>query len=53
MIIQKDKECRHNRVKRNYPHGKKSSPVMFCKDCNEVVTPLKLKQIKRNTRKKR
>lgn len=30
--------CYHLRIKRNYPHGRKSKPVMFCKDCKINLT---------------
>lgn len=50
-MIQETKCC-HPRIKKNYPHGKKSKPSMVCKKCNEVVTPFKLKQLNRMKRKK-
>ncbi len=31
--------CDHKRIKKNYPFGKKSKPTMFCKQCDEVITP--------------
>ncbi|MFW6233450.1 MAG: hypothetical protein ACOC3Z_02185 [Nanoarchaeota archaeon] len=31
-------ECNHKRIKKNYPFGKKSKPVKFCKDCGIVIT---------------
>ena len=34
-----NKECDHKRIKKNFPHGKKSTPVMFCKDCGKVIKP--------------
>lgn len=51
-MIQETKCC-HPRIKKNYPHGRKSKPSMVCKKCNEVVTPFKLKQLNRMKRKKR
>lgn len=51
-----EKICYHSRIKKNYSHGSKSNPSMFCKDCGEVVTPIKLKELartKRNKNKKR
>ncbi len=30
--------CEHRRIKKNYPFGRKSSPTMFCLDCDEVVS---------------
>jgi len=32
-------ECSHRRIKKNFPHGKKSTPIMFCKDCGDVIKP--------------
>ena len=29
--------CNHKRIKKNYPHGRKSIPIMFCKDCGEII----------------
>jgi len=43
-------ECRHTRIKKNYPHGKKSTPVMFCKDCGKVIHP---KDIMKDPKRKR
>jgi hypothetical protein len=48
---QKEQTCQHRRIKKNYPFGRKSKPIMKCKDCNEVVTPLKLKTIKKYKKK--
>lgn len=42
--------CEHKRIKKNYPFGKKSKPVMFCKDCKEVITRYELKLNKRRRR---
>lgn len=36
-------DCYHLRIKRNYPHGRKSKPIMYCKDCKEVLTKKKVK----------
>jgi len=30
-------ECKHKRIKRNYPHGRKSRPVRYCKDCGALI----------------
>jgi len=32
-------DCNHRRIKKNFPHGKKSTPIMFCKDCKKVIKP--------------
>ncbi len=45
-------ECEHKRLKKNYPFGRKSKPVMKCKDCGKVITRKELKELK-NRRKKR
>ena len=47
----KELGCQHKRIKKTYPFGRNSTPLMKCKDCNEAVTPLKLKLIKRNKKK--
>jgi len=31
--------CKHRRIKKNYPFGRKSSSTMKCKDCGEVIMP--------------
>jgi len=31
-------KCLHKRVKKNYPFGRKSRSVKFCKDCGKVLT---------------
>jgi len=33
-----EENCKHKRIKKNYPHGKKSGPTRHCKDCGELVT---------------
>lgn len=33
-------ECKHKRIKRNFPFGKNSSPRMHCKDCGKVISKL-------------
>ena len=50
--------CEHKHIRKNYPFGKKSKPVMFCKDCGEVITnkflaDRKTKQAKQKRRGKR
>lgn len=30
--------CTHRRLKKNYTHGKKSTPLIKCKDCGKRVT---------------
>jgi len=30
--------CEHKRIKKNFPFGRKSGAVKFCKDCGEVVS---------------
>lgn len=29
--------CDHKRKKKNYPHGRKSDPIIFCKDCGKII----------------
>lgn len=38
-----EEKCKHKRIKRNYPFGKKSKPFKFCKDCGVVVSNRDLK----------
>lgn len=42
-------KCRH-RIKRNYPHGHRSSPVMFCKDCKKLVSRHEMQKAKQVNR---
>jgi hypothetical protein len=53
MRFTEEKKCFHKRIKRNYPHGKKSKPIMHCKDCGKSVTKLELKDTKRSMKRKR
>ena len=46
-------KCEHRRLKKNYPFGRKSKPVMFCRDCNEVVSRKELKEMKSRRKKRR
>ena len=48
-----EKKCFHKRIKKNYPHGRKSGPTMACKDCGEVITPYKLKEARKGMRKRK
>jgi len=34
--------CNHKRIKKNYPHGRKSTPIIFCKDCGMVIKKMML-----------
>lgn len=29
--------CKHRRIKKNYPFGRKSKAFMFCKDCGAII----------------
>lgn len=35
--------CTHKRLKKNFPFGRNSKPIMHCKDCGEVITHWDLK----------
>ena len=37
-------KCNHRRIKKNYGHGKKSKPDMFCKDCGKIIKPKDLEK---------
>ena len=41
-------ECIHKRVKKNYNFGRKSTPLMFCKDCGKIITPHLIVKSKKN-----
>lgn len=45
-------ECNHKRIKKNYPFGKKSDSVKFCKDCGKVITGQMLLERRRKRRRK-
>lgn len=38
-----EKKCKHKRIKKNYPFGRKSKAEKFCKDCGAVVSNKELK----------
>ena len=42
--------CGHWRIKRNYPHGKKSRSFKICKDCGEIVSNKFLEKRRENER---
>ncbi|MGV9141779.1 MAG: hypothetical protein ACOC1X_02465 [Promethearchaeota archaeon] len=44
-------ECKHKRIKRNYPFGRKSEPRRICKDCGQIITGKMLKNKSRGKRK--
>jgi len=39
-----EKDCRHKRLKRNYPFGRKSKPLRSCKDCGKIISNKELKE---------
>jgi len=51
-MARQQKDCRHRRIKKNFPFGKKSCPRMFCKDCGAVI-PRKLIRDRTNDKKKK
>ncbi len=36
-------QCKHRRIKRNFPFGRKSSPRRFCKDCGKPIMKMQIK----------
>ncbi len=40
--------CKHRRIKKNYSHGKKSTPSMYCKDCGTSIKHHDLKDKDKN-----
>jgi formylmethanofuran dehydrogenase subunit E len=53
MRKQTEKQCFHRRIKKNFPFGRKSKPVMKCKDCGEALSQLKLKETRRSMKRRR
>ncbi len=50
------RRCNHRRLKRNYAHGKKSTPTIKCKDCGKIITLKDLeiiRKFKRRTKKQK
>jgi hypothetical protein len=45
-------ECRHDRIKKNYPFGKKSGALMSCKDCGSPISRYDL-MLKRTNKKRK
>jgi len=37
------RKCEHKKIKKNYPFGKKSKPLMKCKICKKLLKPKDLK----------
>jgi len=46
-----EEKCKHKRIKKNYPFGRKSKPFKFCKDCGKVITNKEIKEIRKNGKK--
>lgn len=45
--------CEHIRLKKNFPFGRKSTPVMFCKDCKIVIRRIDLSDLKKDKSRKK
>jgi len=43
--------CNHRRIKKNYNYGKKSTPVIKCKDCGKRITLKDLEIIRKHKEK--
>lgn len=48
----KGRECKHKRIKKNYPFGRKSTAMKSCKDCGKILKNKDIEK-KRNERKKK
>lgn len=48
----KKNNCDHQRVKKNYPFGRKSRARKKCKDCGEVITNKDLEKIFQERKKR-
>jgi len=46
-------QCKHKRIKKNYPFGKKSTAKKFCKDCGEVIQNKHFERIRKEKMKQR
>ena len=42
--------CNHRKIKKIYTHGKKSRPLLVCKECGEIVK--RYEQIKSKPKKR-
>lgn len=40
------KDCKHKKIKKNYPFGKNSNPIMYCKLCNKEISRKELRELK-------
>lgn len=45
--------CRHKRIKKNFPFGRKSSPRRSCKDCGKIITGKDLAEKRKSKRKEK
>ena len=45
------RRCNHRRLKKNYNHGKKSTPTIKCKDCGKRITLKDLETIRKHKEK--
>ena len=39
--------CKHSKIRRNYPFGRKSKARMECKDCGKVIKGKDLEEIRK------
>ncbi len=48
-----NENCKHRRIKKNFPFGKKSNPRMYCKDCEKIIGGKELREIRESKKKGR
>lgn len=42
----RNEECKHTRIKKNFPFGRHSQAKMHCKDCKKPLSKLELQESK-------
>jgi len=51
--MREESSCRHRRIKKNYPFGRKSRATKQCKDCGALISNRMLQDRKKERRKAR
>ena len=44
-------KCKHKRIKRNFPFGRESKAIMYCKICGGVIKGKDLEEIRERKKK--
>jgi len=53
ISLKMDNKCKHRRLRKNYPFGRKSKPRITCKICHRLIKPREIQQIKNMEKYKR